>query len=168
MVSSRSFLRRLDLAVIALWPAGKMDTIGGGLGSEDKVEASILYPQRADNAQFNCRNSFSDSGSGNCGNQVGFTAVQIGRNGDARTTKRAVQTLESHLLRIRTLFRTLWHRTAGAEPILIVSASSGCPLNDNPSPTSGTCHARAQNPIGHSTIIGRPRAGGSIGAGRPF
>ena len=53
----------------------------------------------------------------------------------------------------------LWHRTGGAEPILIVGASSGSPLNDNPSPTAGTCHARAHNPIRHSTIIGRPRAG---------
>jgi hypothetical protein len=53
----------------------------------------------------------------------------------------------------------LWHRTGGAEPILIVGASSGSPLNDNPSPTVGTCHARAHNPIRHSTIIGRPRAG---------
>jgi hypothetical protein len=53
----------------------------------------------------------------------------------------------------------LWHRTGGSEPILIVGASSGSPLNDNPSPTAGTCHARAHNPIRHSTIIGRPRAG---------
>jgi len=40
-------------------------------------------------------------------------------------------------------FSALWHRTGGAEPILIVGASSGSPLNDNPSPTAGTCHARA-------------------------
>ncbi len=36
-----------------------------------------------------------------------FTAVQIGRNDGVRTRKRAVQTGESHLLRIRTPFRTL-------------------------------------------------------------
>lgn len=57
------------------------------------------------------------------------------------------------------LLPALWHRTGGAEPVLIVGASSGSPLNDNPSPTAGTCHGRAHNPIRHSTIIGRPRAG---------
>ena len=37
-----------------------------------------------------------------CRNQIRFTAVQIGRNGDARTRKRAVQIPESQFLRIRS------------------------------------------------------------------
>jgi len=53
----------------------------------------------------------------------------------------------------------LWHRTGGTKPILITTnittnVSSHFPLNDNPSPTAGTCHARAQNAVRHSLIIG--------------
>jgi hypothetical protein len=48
----------------------------------------------------------------------------------------------------------LRHRTRGFEPILIIMAvSSDFPLNDDPSPTPGTCHAQTQNAIGHSEII---------------
>ena len=57
------------------------------------------------------------------------------------------------------LFSALLHRTSGVELALIVGVSSGPSLNDNPSPTARTCRARTHNPIRHSTIIGRPKAG---------
>ena len=82
----------------------------------------------------------------------GFTAVQIGRNGDARTRKRAVQTPESHLRRMRTLSRTP-APCSGSELLLVIVAGSDAPRNDNPGPTAG-CHARAQNTVRHSLIIG--------------
>jgi len=48
------------------------------------------------------------------------------------------------------LFAAIWHGTSGAEPVLIgCDTPSGSLLNDNPSSTAGTGHARAQNPIGH-------------------
>ena len=48
------------------------------------------------------------------------------------------------------LFAAIWHGTSGAEPLVIgCNTPSSSLLNDNPSPTAGTCHARTQNPIGH-------------------
>src|ERR1039457_1246799 len=57
------------------------------------------------------------------------------------------------------LFSALLHRTSGVEPTLVVDVSSGSSLNDNPSPTARTCHARTHNPIRHPIIIRRPKAG---------
>src|SRR5215469_15431090 len=46
-----------------------------------------------------------------------------------------------------------WHWASRVEPILIIAVSQCFPPNDDPSPTAGTGHARAQNAIGHSEII---------------
>ena len=38
--------------------------------------------------------------------------------------------------------------------LIIIVAGSDAPLNDNSGPTTGTYHARAQNAVRHSLIIG--------------
>jgi hypothetical protein len=51
----------------------------------------------------------------------------------------------------RELFSAIGHRTHSTKPILFTTNLSGnFSVNDNPSPTTGTGHARAQNTIRHS------------------
>jgi hypothetical protein len=78
---------------------------------------------------------------GICRNQIGFTEFRSVEMATLEQGKRqfkypSLTTFEYEL------FPALLHRTSGVEPTLIVGVSSGSFLNDNPSPTARTCHAR--------------------------